>query len=257
MAGNVPRLHADVRVVEDADELYDEVGRHLLRNAVESVKQRGVWHVALSGGRTPEPFYFRLMTDPPYRLLPWKLTHIWLVDERCVPEDDEQSNFRLVCEMVADHIPTPRRNVHAVPTRGVDPARMYESDLRRTFGAADERVEPVRLDFVLLGMGADGHTASLFPGSAALTERRRWVVANAGPTVTPPPRVTMTYPLLNAARDLAVLVTGADKAPAIARVERQLATAGRDPHCLPISGIDPSPLGGGLTWFLDGAAAGR
>jgi 6-phosphogluconolactonase/glucosamine-6-phosphate isomerase/deaminase len=106
-------------------------------------------------------------------------------------------------------------------------------------------------------MGDDGHTASLFPHSPALEVTDRWVAVNAGPHVTPPDRLTMTFPLLNAARELAILVTGAKKASTIERVRRQLADHGPDPQSLPITGIDPAPHSGELTWFLDPPAAGR
>jgi 6-phosphogluconolactonase len=255
------QLTGDVHVGRSADELYDDLASILARAAMQAVQQRGIFHLALSGGSTPEPFYVRLVIDPQYRFLPWSQTHVWLVDERRVPEDDERANIRMIRESLTDHLPMRNRQVHAMPVLADDPATLYESDLREwAIGgdAADglRQGGPPRLDFVLLGMGDDGHTASLFPHSPALDVADRWVTVNAGPHVTPPDRVTMTFPMVNAAREAAVLVTGAKKAATIHRVCRQLADHGPDPRTLPITGIDPSPQGGELTWFLDPEAAG-
>jgi len=231
----------------------------MLAAAVEAVGKRGEFHVALSGGSTPEPFYMRLVTDPRYRAMPWERTHLWIVDERRVPEDDPRCNYRMIRETLADHVPLRTRQRHPMPVLADDPASLYEAELRRI---VDPNAKVPRLDFVLLGMGDDTHTASLFPHSPAIHEREKLVAVNAGEHVTPPDRVTMTFPLLNAARRLAVLVTGAKKAAALRRVESQLQTAGPDPVAVPITGIQPGTanvgdaLPGDLTWYLDAPAAG-
>ena len=116
-----------------------------------------------------------------------------------------------------------------------------------------ELARELPLSILLLGMGDDAHTASLFPQSPALAQSDRWVVLNEGPTVVPPPRLTMTYPLLNGAAKVAILVTGAGKGPTIARVDEHLRTNGPDPQRFPITGIDPED--GELTWYLDAAVA--
>jgi 6-phosphogluconolactonase len=187
--------------------------------------------------------------DLRYRLFPWEQTHVWLVDERCVPFDDERSNGRMIHEALMAHVPTPEEQVHFVPTEADDPAAAYETQLREVFGAAGIP----RMDFVLLGMGSDGHTASLFPNSPALDEASRWITNNEGPNVTPPPRVTMTYPLLNAAREIVVLVAGASKAEMLARIDEQLRDEGLNIQKYPITGVVPDD--GELVWLLDRAAA--
>src|SRR5690606_40064 len=141
------------------------------------------FHLALSGGSTPEPFYMRLVTDPRYRAIPWEQTHLWIVDERRVPERDDRSNFKMIREALADHVPLRSRQRHPMPVLEADPAARYEAELRRVVDP-DARVP--RLDFVVLGMGDDAHTASLFPHSPALEETQKLVAVNAGEYVTPP-----------------------------------------------------------------------
>ncbi len=258
MPPSPPQLTGRVHIRDDREDLFDDLGMNLLQAATQAVEQRGIFHLALSGGSTPERFYMRLVIDPRFRALPWSETHLWLVDERRVPLDDELSNFRMIRESLSEHVPLPRRQIHPLPVSEESPAEIYEQELRDAF--SQPQGTP-RLDFVLLGMGDDGHTASLFPHSPALNERDRLIVVNEGDNVTPPPRLTMTYPLLNAARELAVLVTGEKKAEAIQHIAHQLNTT-PDPAALPILGINPlttqhatpdtpSPL----TWYLDSAAA--
>ncbi|MCC7408691.1 MAG: 6-phosphogluconolactonase, partial [Phycisphaeraceae bacterium] len=163
-----------------------------------------------------------------------------------------------------------KSQVHPIPVDEADPAAAYERELREhiplsppSSNTRPDDQSPAglpampRLDFVLLGMGEDGHTASLFPGSPALAETRRAVANNDGPHVTPPPRVTMTYPLLNAARELAILVTGENKAATLRRVHDCLRHYGPDPTTLPVTGLAPHRPDTEVTWFLDPAAAGQ
>ena len=242
-------LRGLVRIGEDRDELYDELGHALMVVGIEANESRGVFHLALSGGSTPEPFYMRLVTDPRFRSIPWKTTHVWIVDERRVPEDDEKSNFRMIRETLVDHVPIPQRFVHAMSVLEDDPVEAYEGQLK-------QHIEDLRLDFVVLGMGDDGHTASLFPGSPALKVHDRYITVNQGPAVTPPDRVTMTYPLLNSARQLAILVTGTEKAATLRRVADLLSQNRSDPDTLPITGIHPIDDDDSLIWYLDREAVG-
>lgn len=246
-------LTGNIHVAPTADELYDDLAHALVAASTSAVDERGVFHLALSGGSTPERFYMRLVMDTRYRVIPWKQTHLWIVDERRVPPDDEKSNFRMISETLADHIPTRRRQIHPMPATHDDAAGIYENELRRAFGRDPGRTDPPALDFVLLGMGEDGHTASLFPQSPALNEKLRWIAINTGPAVTPPDRVTMTFPLLNRAREIAVLVTGAKKSEALRRVDARLHSNGPEPQNLPITGIDPEEEQ--LIWYLDAEAA--
>ncbi|MFA9479387.1 6-phosphogluconolactonase [Phycisphaerales bacterium AB-hyl4] len=246
-----PKLTGAVHVTEDVETLYDDLGKALMGAAQRAVDERGVFHLALSGGSTPERFYMHLVMEPPYRTIPWDKTHIWIVDERCVPFDDDKSNWKMIQETLADHVPMRRRNKHPMPVMDAEPAKAYEHELCEVFACKPENP---RLDFVLLGMGDDCHTASLFPHSSALRVNDCMICANEGKHVVPPPRVTMTYALLNAARELAVMVTGEKKADAIKRIEAACEQGGGDPREMPIVGIDP--IDGELTWYMDKAAAG-
>ncbi|MEM6393794.1 MAG: 6-phosphogluconolactonase [Planctomycetota bacterium] len=247
------KLGGSVHVSPDKEALFGALGDALLGAAVRAVEARGVFHLALSGGGTPEPFYVRLVTDLRYRGLPWDQTHVWVVDERCVPETDEKSNIKMMREAMLDHAGIPKRQVHAMPVLEPDSAERYQAELIEHIGGSKTEV-PV-LDWVLLGMGGDCHTASLFPESPALSVTDKWVATNDGERVVPPARLTMTYPLLNAARELVVLLAGTGKYEALKRVEVQAAKGEPDVQEIPISGIDPEPSGGELTWFLDEAAA--
>jgi 6-phosphogluconolactonase len=245
-----PPLPGEAIAMESADELIDRLAADLIVHAENCVRQFGDFHLALSGGSTPQPLYERLMYDPNCRRLPWRRTHLWIVDERCVPFDDPASNFRAIDETIVDHADIPREQVHPIFATSETADVQYEKELRETLAWREKGQD--RLDFVLLGMGADGHTASLFPHSEALDERSRLVRLNtATPGITPQRRVTMTYPILNSARFVTVMVTGKSKAAMLKRVAEDRAA---DHHELPIRGIDPSS--GELRWYLDGEACG-
>ncbi|MBX3356545.1 MAG: 6-phosphogluconolactonase [Phycisphaeraceae bacterium] len=243
-----PALPGGVFAANTPERLHERLAGDLIAHALNCVRQLGDFHLALSGGGTPLPFYERLMTDPNYRSMPWRRTHLWIVDERRVPFEDEKSNYRHIHEIIVEHSDIPADQVHPMLAMEEDAAARYERSLREALGWRERGQD--RLDFVLLGMGDNGHTASLFPETEVLNERERWVGICDGPTVTPPPRVTMTYPLLNAARFIAVLVVGANKASMISRV----ATGSDDYHALPIKGIHP--VAGEMRWYLDRAACG-
>ena len=247
-------LPGHVHVAPDTEQLFDDLGCALLSNAQRAVQERGVFHMALSGGGTPEPFYIRMVTDPKFRAFPWEQTHIWIVDERCVPEDHEKSNIKMVREAMTDHVPIKRSAVHPMPVLADDPAQAYEEALSIAFDGLKHPAVP-RMDFILLGMGGDAHTASLFPESPALKIADRWIATNDGDRVVPPPRVTMTYPLINHGREVAILLVGAGKHATLKQIEAKITESGPDFQELPITGIDPSPNDGELTWYLDQSAA--
>ena len=258
------QLPGTVTVSPDTETLFEKLGKALMASALAAVEQRGVYPMALSGGGTPEPFYVRLVTDPLFRGIPWSKTHLWIVDERCVPEDHEKSNIKMIREAMTDHAGIPSSQVHAMPVLADDPAGNYESEIAEAFGIQTPAVgddgaysgDYPKIDFILLGMGGDCHTASLFPESPALYATR-WIDTNDGEKVVPPPRVTMTYPLINAARHVIVLAVGRGKTAALQRVADQRATGAPDLENIPISGINPAgPGGGDLTWYLDEGAAG-
>jgi 6-phosphogluconolactonase len=245
---SAPPLPGKVIVALTVDELIDKLAADLVVHAENCVRQFGDFQLALSGGRTPQPLYERLMYDPNYRRLPWRRTHLWMVDERCVPFDDPRSNFKLIDETIVDHADIPREQVHPIFALSPTADAEYEAELRDVLAWREKGQD--RLDFVLLGMGADGHTASLFPHTEPLHETVRLVRFNIAANANPIERVTMTFPLLNSARFVAVLVTGETKAETVARV-----AAGRLPvDELPIRGI--SPLNGEQRWYLDAAACG-
>ena len=248
------KLTGRIHVAPDAGQLLSDLGEALLRSAAKAVAERGVFHLALSGGGTPKPFYEQLATSPAYADLPWEKTHIWIVDERCVPEDDEKSNIKMIREALTDHVSIPAEQVHPMPVLSDDPAHDYEIAIGKGFGGMT-LLEFPRMDFILLGMGGDAHTASLFPESPALKVIDRWVAVNAGERVVPPTRVTLTYPVINHGWEVAVLLVGAGKHETLKRIEAQLATGGPDIQELPITGIDPAQNHGRLTWYLDEAAA--
>ncbi|MGI9012656.1 MAG: 6-phosphogluconolactonase [Phycisphaerales bacterium] len=241
---------SDVVVTSTADEIIDRLAADIVAQAIECVRSFGDFHLALSGGRTPEPLYERLMYDPNFRVLPWRRTHLWIVDERPVDFSHPDSNFRMIRETIVDHADIPQEQVHPMfaqsPTAAVD----YEAELRDQLVWREKGQD--RLDFILLGVGSDGHTASLFPFSEAIHEDTRLVRMNRGGQTPEGGRLTMTYPLINAARCIAVLATGPGKRPAI---ERLLATERESVDALPIAGVEP--VGGELRWYLDAAAAGR
>lgn len=194
--------------------------------------------VALAGGSTPRALY-RLLATPAYAAkLPWARIHWFWGDERFVPWDHSESNFRMAREALLSHVPVPAANIHPIPTEGLTPraaAADYEQTLRTARGPF--------FHVTLLGLGTDGHTASLFPGSPALQERRRWVVAVEGEK--PEPRISLTYPALQASRETAFLIAGAEKRDILRQI-----LAGSD---LPAGQLRPS---GSLRFFLDRAAAG-
>lgn len=203
--------------------------------------------VALSGGSTPRRLY-ELLARPPHRdAFPWHRTHVFWGDERFVPKADARSNYRMTHEALLSHVPIPSANVHPIPTEDTTPldaAIGYEKTLKSFYGAAV--LDPSRplFDVMLLGLGGDGHIASLFPGSPALGERERWVIAvTEGP---PEPRISLTYPPVESSCDVVFLVEGTEKRTVFERVRR-----GDD---LPATRLRPV---GRLLWLVDKAAAGQ
>ncbi len=236
------RYDAAVEILADPDALSCRVADWLLDLATA---KGGVFAVALSGGATPRRLYERL-AGPPYRdRFPWSRTHWFWGDERFVAHDDPSSNYRMVREALLSSAPIPAGNIHAVPTEGIAPeaaAAAYERALKSFYGA--ERLDPARplFDATLLGLGPDGHTASLFPGTAVLAERHRWVAAVTG--AKSETRITLTYPALESSRCAAFLVTGAEKRAILARL--RLGDGG-----LPAAHLRPT---GALRIFADAAA---
>jgi len=202
--------------------------------------------VALSGGSTPKLLYQALAVAPFVDRVPWDRVHWFWGDERFVPQSDERSNYRMTMKAMLDRAIVPPGNIHPIPTEGVtaeEGAARYQALLQAFYGT--QVLDPARplFDVVLMGLGTNGHTASLFPDTPVLTERTAWAAA-----VTPagePTRITLTYPALESCRHAAFLVAGADKHDVLARVQ-----AGAPD--LPASHYRPT---GELHWFVDQAAA--
>ena len=202
--------------------------------ARESVADRGRFSIALAGGNTPKRTY-RLLVEQHQAEIEWPRWQILFGDERFVPWDDDRSNYKMARETLLSDAPIPTDHVHPVPTRTPtvgDAADAYNQTLRRVL--ANAAAQPPAIDLVLLGVGPDGHTASLFPGSPALGEQTRWARAVDAPTTVRPavPRVTLTLPILNAARNVIFLVAGSDKRPVIAEILHGAETARRYPAAM-------------------------
>lgn len=179
----------------------------------------GPFNLCFSGGATPRLLYQRLAQAPYRDEFPWEKLHLFWGDERFVPPDDALSNYAMTRKSLLAHVPIPQANIHPVPTLGLSPqaaAAIYQRELQDFYGA--ERLDPGRplFDVNLLGLGPDGHTASLFPNSAALAERKRWVAPVIGAAAEV--RITLTYPTLESSRHAAFLVAGQDKADILSRL---------------------------------------
>ncbi len=234
-----------VRVFDDKVALAQGAAAFLAERASAST---GRFVVAASGGSTPKPLY-EALAQPPFRdAFPWDRVQWVLGDERFVAYDDPASNFRMLTEAMFAHVPAPRANVHPVPFDGLTPeqgAADYEALLRRLYGAETLVQGRMLLDVNLLGMGDDGHTASLLPGQPVLEERTRWVAAVEHGRSEP--RVTLTYPALESSRATVFLVAGEGKRAMLDEILSGGST-------VPSARLQPE---GALFWFVDRAAAGR
>lgn len=233
----------DVRVFARPEDVFDAARAEFVARAESALASRGRFDVSFAGGRTPESVYKSLVSAP----IDWSRVHVWFGDERCVPPVHADSNFKMANEALLARIAIPAANVHRVraelaPERA---AEEYELELRRALSLAPGAWP--RFDLALLGMGPDGHTASLFPGTTALDERARSCVSTWVEKFKAF-RVTLTFPVFDHAACVLFLACGADKAPMLAR-----ATAARISAETPPSGR-VRPLAGQLLWFVDAAA---
>lgn len=242
-----------IHVSPDPAALAEEAARRFVASARAAQTARGRFLVALSGGSTPKAL-FRLLARPPYReQVDWLGVHVAWGDERCVPPDDEQSNYRMAREALLDHVSIPPAHVHRMPAEWPDheaAARAYATTLREMCGLGATSAMLPRFDLLYLGLGPEGHTASLFPGSPALHETERLVAAPYVEKLSAY-RLTLTPPTLNNAREVVFLVAGAEKAAIVAEVLR----GPRDVDRLPAQVIQP--VDGQLVWLLDAASAAQ
>ena len=239
-----------IRRFPDAEAVSRAAGQDLVELARDAITERGRFCVALSGGSTPRRMYEILGEGPRWAQIDWRRVEFFWGDERAVPPDHPDSNYGAAATVLLRKLGVPPERIHRI--RGELPdvdeaAALYQDELARVFATPVEGLPPI-FDLILLGMGADGHTASLFPYSQALTERRRWVVGNTVPKLGKP-RVTMTFPILNRAAEVRLLVTGPDKAGAL----KEALAGPREPERLPVQAVVPES--GRLVWLVDRAAA--
>jgi len=227
-------------VAQDAERLVVRAADFI----AERASQVANFRLVLAGGSTPRALYERLASDAVRDRIDWSRVHIFFGDERCVPLDHPRSNYHMAHETLLSHVPIPAQQIHPIPTgkRLEDAARSYEALLKNFYGSSTLDPAVPIFDLVLLGLGSDGHTASLFPGDPALDERQEWVAG----IMREEPRITLTFPALESSSAIAFLVTGAEKAAAV-RAARAGDTS------IPAGRLQPQ---GELFWFLDEAAAG-
>jgi 6-phosphogluconolactonase len=236
-------------VVADASALAEAAAQRL----VDRIASEARAAVCLTGGSSPEGLY-RLLAQEPWRaIVPWDRVHWFMGDDRFVPQSDPLSNMGMARRLFLASVPAPRQNIHPIATEAKSPedaARLYEDDLKRFYGAA--ALDPARplFDLVLMGLGGDGHTASLFPHSPALDEKERWVVGVAKAGMEPfVPRVTLTFPALASTREMLFLVESGNKREILTRV---LADEAVPDETLP---AQRAYTGGELIWLVARAAA--
>jgi 6-phosphogluconolactonase len=237
----------EIKVLPDANAIAREAAERIVALSEEAIEARGRFSIALAGGSTPKTLYTLLASPEFVTRLDWPAIDLFFGDERCVPADHPDSNYRMAYESLISKVPIPLDNVYRM--RGeIDPneaAREYGLMLKEHFGNGG-------LDVVLLGMGDDGHTLSLFPGTKAVDEKEHRVVANYAENSTTGKswRITMTAPFVNKARNVIVMLNGAKKAQRL----KEVLEGPREPQRLPIQLIQPTE--GKMTWLIDTGAAG-
>ena len=239
---------AEIRVLTTPQELFSAAAEELVRSTNEAITQRGRFSIALSGGSTPRSL-FNLLATNARNTLPWDKMFFFWSDERHVPPTDPESNYRMANEAMLSKVPVSPGNVFRFLAENPDAAAVadaYEKTLRNFFQLGPQEIP--RFDLILLGMGPDGHTASLFPGTAALQEKTRLAVANWVDKLKTF-RLSLTLPVLNAGRTVVFLVSGMDKAPVVHSVLEENVPGDQYPAKL------VQPKDGKLIWLLDRAAA--
>jgi 6-phosphogluconolactonase len=232
-----------IEILADPPALAHRVAEWMTEAALAA---RGPFRVSLAGGSTPKTLYGLLAANDFRMRFPWPRVSWYWGDERFVPYDDPESNYRMTCEAMLDKAPVPAANIHPIPTDGTpeDAARRYERTLQESYGTTTLDPQRPLFDITLLGVGSDGHTASLLPGEPVLHERKRWVgaVSHGRPEV----RITMTYPAIESSRRVAFLVAGEAKAEIFSAIRS-------GDSQVPAARVRPV---GELFWFVDQAAAG-
>jgi len=239
----------EIRVCKDAAELARQAAELFASLAQERIHSRGIFTVALSGGSTPKALLSLLAEEPFRSRINWSKVHLFWGDERCVPPNHQDSNYRMTREAFLSKAPIPQENVHRMRGEEQATARAADeyADILKDFFKLEEGQLP-RFDLVLLGMGDDGHTASLFPGTAALEEKEKLVMANYVEKLNSY-RLTLTFPVINNAETIVFLVAGDNKAAAL----KEVIEGERAPSRLPSQSVQP--VNGQLIWMIDEGAA--
>jgi 6-phosphogluconolactonase len=237
-----------IRILKNLDQVSTASAETIIEVAIAAIENRSIFRIALSGGSTPKTLFTKLASDPDFKKqMPWKSTHFFWSDERTVPPDHSDSNFRMAREAMFKHVDVSETQIHRIHAEMEDPnraAQEYENEIRQHFNLNAPQLP--EFDLILLGMGPDGHTASLFPGTDALREQKRLVVSNWVPKFNTH-RITFTVPLINAASTVMFLVCGEDKAATL----KAVLEGPDDPEVFPSQLIKPA---GDLIWFVDQAA---
>jgi 6-phosphogluconolactonase len=237
-----------IRILKNLDQVSSAAAEELIKCAVNAVDARGVFRIALSGGSTPKTLFTKLSSDQDFKKqMPWQRTHFFWSDERTVPPDHPDSNYRMAREALFKHVDVSESQIHRIYAELEDPNRAaeeYEKEIRLHFNVALPHLPT--FDLILLGMGPDGHTASLFPRTEALKEQKRLVVSNWVSKFNTH-RITFTVPLINHSASVMFLVCGEDKAATL----KAVLEGPYDPEVYPSQFIKPE---GELIWFVDQAA---
>lgn len=240
--------NAGVHVFETSKDLVAKVAEDIVNAAATAVADHGNFTIALSGGNTPKPLYELLASAPLKYEMPWKKTYFFFGDERCVPPTSDESNFKMVKQALFKPDLVRDENIFALELQDSDPqesAQLYEEEIQDFFGLEENQFP--KFDVMLLGLGDDGHTASLFPGSAALNECRRICVANYVEKFKTN-RITMTLPVLDNAANVWFLVSGKGKAKVLSEI-----IGGKQKDLYPAQMV--KPISGKPQWYLDKDAA--
>lgn len=247
MVKTIIKLDIMIKIFKDQEELSIAAAKLFVQIANEAIKERGIFTVALTGGSSPASLYKLLAQQPYSEQIDWHKAHIFWGDERWVPLSDDKSNAKMAYETLLNHVPIPKEQIYPMWAKDLPPlefAREYEEVLRQTLGSIPS------FDLILLGMGEDGHTASLFPGTKVLQEKSKWVEAYYL-DAQEMHRITLTAPAINQARNIVVMVYGSNKANAL----HQVLEGSQDITKYPAQLINPP--NGTAFWFVDEAAASR
>ncbi|NOG53242.1 MAG: hypothetical protein HND57_02750 [Planctomycetes bacterium] len=238
------------------EELAEALGQDLLAHSLNCYRFFGDFHLALSGRPDAGPVYRHLMLDPVMRGIPWRRSHVWLVDEFGVDPVDERARWRLVQEVIGDHAGVPTSQLHPIPGLSRRAADDYELEIQSALEWRERGQD--RLDYVLLTLSGDGTVAGLRPGCSVLSENRRHVRMihqdDNGDADGFDHTITMTYPMINAARFVAVIVAGAENQPVIDKLVAHADKQGSADACTSLPALGLNPIGGELRWYVDRSA---